>query len=211
MTDEDLKKWLRVIHNAVYGCVVVTMEVYFGLFHHLYTITLKPVVLDASLKLHNKDNEPPHYWAPWHPLYTIDGGPNQQRTTPLQHSQHSLQTHRISYTAPQAMMVHFSSNTWDISVNLACLPNMFMEVPLPYTMDAPLLVLHPHVELQVKPESIFMTAIGHLLKCTLAKWCMMTLQEVITELLKLSGTEAAGKKMGTHYLYILQALGCTVM
>ncbi|KAF8272787.1 hypothetical protein EI94DRAFT_1717413 [Lactarius quietus] len=63
-----------------------------------------------------------------------------------------------------------------------------------YTMNAPLSVSlvteertreHPHVELRVTPEDVFTTAVGHPSKCMLAKWHIMSLQEVVTKLLKL--------------------------
>ena len=72
----------------------------------------------------------------------------------------------------------------------------FTEAPLPYTMDAPLSVSlvaeerdreHPRVELQLTPEDLFTTAVGHPSKRTLAKWHVTSPQEVIAELLKLAG------------------------
>ena len=72
----------------------------------------------------------------------------------------------------------------------------FTEAPLPYTMEAPLSVSlvgddrardHLRRELQLTPEDIFTTAVGHPSKRTLAKWHVTSPQEVVTELLKLVG------------------------
>jgi trehalose 6-phosphate synthase/phosphatase len=72
----------------------------------------------------------------------------------------------------------------------------FTEAPLPYTMDAPLSVSliaedrirdHQRTELQLTPEDIFTTAVGHPSKRTLAKWHVTSPQEVVIELLKLIG------------------------
>ena len=72
----------------------------------------------------------------------------------------------------------------------------FTEAASPYTMDAPLSVSlvaeertreHPRVELQLTPEDLFTTAVGHPSKRTLAKWHVTSPQEVVAELLKLVG------------------------
>jgi len=72
----------------------------------------------------------------------------------------------------------------------------FSEVSLPYTMDPPLSVSllsaekaqeKPRVELQLTPEDLFTTAVGHPSKRTLAKWHVTSPLEVVAELLKLAG------------------------
>ena len=72
----------------------------------------------------------------------------------------------------------------------------FTEAPLPYTMDPPVSVepvaddstrKHLPVELQLTPEDLFTTAVGHPSKRTLAKWHVTSPQEIVTELLKLVG------------------------
>ncbi|KAF8493482.1 glycosyltransferase family 20 protein [Russula emetica] len=81
----------------------------------------------------------------------------------------------------------------------------FTETALPYTMDPPLSVSlvdattedgktreHPRVELQLGPEDIFTTAVGHPSKRTLAKWHVTSPLEVVDELLKLAGVQPNG-------------------
>jgi len=72
----------------------------------------------------------------------------------------------------------------------------FSETSLPLTMEPPLSVSlispensqeHPSVELQLTPEDIFTTAVGHPSKRTLAKWHVTSPLEVIAELLTLAG------------------------
>ena len=72
----------------------------------------------------------------------------------------------------------------------------FPETTLPYTMDPPLSVsLIPvekgqaltRVELQLTPEDMFTTAVGHPSKRTLAKWHVTSPLEVVAELLNLVG------------------------
>lgn len=72
----------------------------------------------------------------------------------------------------------------------------FTEASLPYTMDPPLSVSlvaeeatreHRRVELQLTPEDLFTTAVGHPSKRTLAKWHVTSPLEVVAELLKLVG------------------------
>jgi trehalose 6-phosphate synthase/phosphatase len=55
----------------------------------------------------------------------------------------------------------------------------FPETALPYTMDPPLSASllaaekdreHPRIELQLTPDDLFTTAVGHPSKRTLAKW-----------------------------------------
>ena len=48
---------------------------------------------------------------------------------------------------------------------------------------------HPRVELQLGPEDIFTTAVGHPTKRTLAKWHVTSPLEVVEELLKLAGVQ----------------------
>ena len=69
------------------------------------------------------------------------------------------------------------------------------EMTFPYTMEAPLSVSlvgaekmreFPCVELQLTPEDIFTTAVGHPSKRTLAKWHVTSPLEVVAELLKLA-------------------------
>jgi trehalose 6-phosphate synthase/phosphatase len=73
----------------------------------------------------------------------------------------------------------------------------FSETVLPFVMDPPLSVSlvdidtekpreHPRVELQLTPEDIFTTAVGHPSKRTLAKWHVTSPLEVVAELLKLA-------------------------
>lgn len=78
----------------------------------------------------------------------------------------------------------------------------FTEAPLPYTMDPPLSVSlvtsggahqHTRVQLQLTPEDIFTTAVGHPSKRTLAKWHVTSPAEVVTELLKLAGVHKEGE------------------
>ena len=73
----------------------------------------------------------------------------------------------------------------------------FSETSLPLTMEPPLSVSlispdksqeHLPVELQLTPEDIFTTAVGHPSKRTLAKWHVTSPLEVIAELLTLAGT-----------------------
>jgi trehalose 6-phosphate synthase/phosphatase len=81
----------------------------------------------------------------------------------------------------------------------------FTETALPYTMDPPLSVSlvdavaedgksreHPSVELQLGPEDLFTTAVGHPSKRTLAKWHVTSPLEVVTELLKLASVQSGG-------------------
>lgn len=81
----------------------------------------------------------------------------------------------------------------------------FTETALPYTMDPPLSVSlvdpttedgktreHPRVELQLGPEGLFTTAVGHPSKRTLAKWHVTSPLEVVEELLKLAGEKPNG-------------------
>jgi len=81
----------------------------------------------------------------------------------------------------------------------------FTETALPFTMDPPLSVSlvdatmedgktreHPLVELQLGPEDIFTTAVGHPSKRTLAKWHVTSPLEVVEELLKLAGAPPNG-------------------
>lgn len=81
----------------------------------------------------------------------------------------------------------------------------FTETALPFTMDPPLSVSlvdattedgktreHPRVELQLGPEDIFTTAVGHPSKRTLAKWHVTSPLEVVDELLKLADVQANG-------------------
>jgi trehalose 6-phosphate synthase/phosphatase len=72
----------------------------------------------------------------------------------------------------------------------------FSETSLPLTMEPPLSVSlisaeksqeHPRVELQLTPDDIFTTAVGHPSKRTLAKWHVTSPLEVVTELLSLAG------------------------
>lgn len=72
----------------------------------------------------------------------------------------------------------------------------FSETTLPLTMEPPLSVSlispeksqeHPRVDLQLAPEDIFTTAVGHQSKRTLAKWHVTSPLEVVTELLTLAG------------------------
>jgi trehalose 6-phosphate synthase/phosphatase len=76
---------------------------------------------------------------------------------------------------------------------------------LPYTMDTPLSVSliaaaaeggksreHPCVELQLGPEDLFTTAVGHPSKRTLAKWHVTSPLEVVAELLKLASVQKGG-------------------
>jgi len=46
---------------------------------------------------------------------------------------------------------------------------------------------HPTVELQLTPDDIFTTAVGHPSKRTLAKWHVTSPLEVVAELLTLAG------------------------
>lgn len=81
----------------------------------------------------------------------------------------------------------------------------FTETALPYMMDPPLSVSlvdgttedgktreHPRVALQVGPEDLFTTAVGHPSKRTLAKWHVTSPLEVVDELLKLAGVQPNG-------------------
>jgi len=81
----------------------------------------------------------------------------------------------------------------------------FTESALPYTMDPPLSVSlvdattedgktreHPRVELQIGPEDLFTTAVGHPSKRTLAKWHVTSPLEVVDELLKLASVQSNG-------------------
>lgn len=81
----------------------------------------------------------------------------------------------------------------------------FTETALPFTMDPPLSVSlvdattedgktreHPRVELQLGPEDIFTTAVGHPSKRTLAKWHVTSPLEVVDELLKLAKLQPNG-------------------
>jgi trehalose 6-phosphate synthase/phosphatase len=81
----------------------------------------------------------------------------------------------------------------------------FTETALPYTMDPPLSVSladattedgktreHPRVELQIGPDDLFTTAVGHPSKRTLAKWHVTSPLEVVEELLKLAGVQPNG-------------------
>jgi len=51
---------------------------------------------------------------------------------------------------------------------------------------------HPRVELQLGPEGMFTTAVGHPSKRTLAKWHVTSPLEVVDELLKLVGLQSKG-------------------
>ena len=71
----------------------------------------------------------------------------------------------------------------------------FSEMSLPFTMEAPLSVSLvgaektldlPRVDLQLTPEDIFTTAVGHPSKRTLAMWHVTSPLEVVEELLKLA-------------------------
>jgi trehalose 6-phosphate synthase/phosphatase len=71
----------------------------------------------------------------------------------------------------------------------------FSESSFPYTMEAPLSVSLvgaektlelPRVEMQLTPEDIFTTAVGHPSKRTLAMWHVTSPLEVVAELLKLA-------------------------
>ena len=71
----------------------------------------------------------------------------------------------------------------------------FSETSLPFTMEASLSVSLvgverafelPRVDLQLTPEDIFTTAVGHLSKRTLAMWHVTSPLEVVEELLKLA-------------------------
>lgn len=81
----------------------------------------------------------------------------------------------------------------------------FTEATLPYTMDPPLSVSlvdaaaeggksreHPRVELQLSPDDLFTTAVGHPTKRTLAKWHVTSPIEVVTELLNLASAWSGG-------------------
>jgi len=62
-----------------------------------------------------------------------------------------------------------------------------MEAPLSVTLiDGP---NHPPVELAIKPEAVFTTAVGHSSKRTLAVWHVTTPQEIVDHMLELVGVE----------------------
>lgn len=78
----------------------------------------------------------------------------------------------------------------------------FTESTLPYAMEPPLSVSlvgaateggkpreYPRVELQIGPEDIFTTAVGHPTKRTLAKWHVTSPLEVVSELLNLASVQ----------------------
>ncbi|KAH9074284.1 glycosyltransferase family 20 protein [Lactarius deliciosus] len=101
---------------------------------------------------------------------------------------------RIIYLNPDAQFVFCAGDDKTDEDMFRSL--QFTEVPLPYTMDPPLSVSlvaeertreHPRVELQLTPEDLFTTAVGHPSKRTLAKWHVTSPLEVVAELLKLVG------------------------
>ncbi|KAH9172707.1 glycosyltransferase family 20 protein [Lactarius sanguifluus] len=101
---------------------------------------------------------------------------------------------RIIYLNPDAQFVFCAGDDKTDEDMFRSL--QFTEVPLPYTMDPPLSVSlvaeertheHPRVQLQLTPEGLFTTAVGHPSKRTLAKWHVTSPLEVVAELLKLVG------------------------
>ena len=51
---------------------------------------------------------------------------------------------------------------------------------------------YPRVELQLRPDDLFTTAVGHPNKRTLAKWHVTSPLEVVTELLNLASRQSGG-------------------
>lgn len=101
---------------------------------------------------------------------------------------------RIIYLNPDAQFVFCAGDDKTDEDMFRSL--QFTEVPLPYTMDPPLSVSlvaeertreYARVELQLTPEDLFTTAVGHPSKRTLAKWHVTSPLEVVAELLKLVG------------------------
>ena len=52
--------------------------------------------------------------------------------------------------------------------------------------------LYPPVELSIRPEGVFTTAVGHRGKRTLASWHVTTPQEVVEHMLELVGVNGDG-------------------
>jgi trehalose 6-phosphate synthase/phosphatase len=110
---------------------------------------------------------------------------------------------RILYLNPDAQFVFCAGDDKTDEDMFRSL--QFTETALPYTMDPPLSVSlvdavaedgksreHPSVELQLGPEDLFTTAVGHPSKRTLAKWHVTSPLEVVTELLKLASVQSGG-------------------
>jgi len=110
---------------------------------------------------------------------------------------------RILYLNPDAQFVFCAGDDKTDEDMFRSL--QFTESALPYTMDPPLSVSlvdattedgktreHPRVELQIGPEDLFTTAVGHPSKRTLAKWHVTSPLEVVDELLKLASVQSNG-------------------
>jgi len=104
---------------------------------------------------------------------------------------------RILYLNPDAQFVFCAGDDKTDEDMFRSL--QFSEPTLPYTMDPPLSVSlvsaekareKQRVELQLTPEDMFTTAVGHPSKRTLAKWHVTSPLEVVAELLKLAGAVA---------------------
>jgi trehalose 6-phosphate synthase/phosphatase len=79
-------------------------------------------------------------------------------------------------------------------------------------MEAPLSVItlvegngtssmHPPVELAIRPEGVFTTAVGHRGKRTLASWHVTAPQEVVEHMLELVGVKGKGTMNGQGGAY----------
>lgn len=77
-------------------------------------------------------------------------------------------------------------------------PPVKMEAPLSVTLvDGP---NHAPVELAIKPEAVFTTAVGHSSKRTLAVWHVTTPQEIVDHMLELVGVAAQDVSSGETIL-----------
>ncbi|KAI0000127.1 glycosyltransferase family 20 protein [Russula compacta] len=99
---------------------------------------------------------------------------------------------RILYLNPDAQFVFCAGDDKTDEDMFRAL--QFPETTLPYTMDPPLSVslipaekgrVLPRVELQLTPEDMFTTVVGHPSKRTLANWHVTSPLEVVAELLNL--------------------------
>ncbi|KAH6908364.1 trehalose-6-phosphate phosphatase [Coprinopsis sp. MPI-PUGE-AT-0042] len=100
---------------------------------------------------------------------------------------------RILYKNPDAEFVFCAGDDKtdeDMFRSLLLFPPGFVA---PVRMEAPLSVTlvdgpnHPPVELAIKPEAVFTTAVGHSSKRTLAVWHVTTPQEIVDHMLELVG------------------------